>query len=234
VINVPTSRATELLLNQLRGGLIVSCQARQGTALHGPAHMSAMARAATDGGAVGIRAEGLDDVRAIRDAVQLPLIGLWKTDNPGVFITPTAEHAVAVAETGADIVATDATTRTRPDGKTVAATIDAIHRHGALAMADIATIDDALAAEQAGADLIGTTLSGYTNDSPAQPGPDLELVAALTKRVDAPVVAEGRVHTPTQARQALDAGAWTVVVGTAITAPTWITAQFADALNQCG
>lgn len=228
MINTPTSRT---LLDQLRGGLIVSCQAHRSTALHGPVHMSAMARAAMDGGAVGIRAEGIEDLQAIRATVRLPLIGLWKTDDPGVFITPTAEHALAVAKTGAEIVAADATTRPRPDQRSVAATIEAVHRQGALAMADVATVDDALAAEQAGADLVGTTLSGYTDDSPAQPGPDLELVAALSNRLSVPVVAEGRIHTPSEARQALDAGAWTVVVGTAITAPTWITAQFADAMG---
>jgi len=219
------------VLAGLRGGLVVSCQARPGNPMHGPAYMTAMARAATAGGAVGIRVEGCPDIRAIRAALGLPLIGLWKTDDEGVYITPTLKHACAVVDAGADIVATDGTRRPRPDGGTFADIVAAVHERGRLVMADCATLDDALDAEQSGADLVGTTLSGYTPDAAHRDGPDLALVAELAAKCAVPVVAEGRIHTPEQARQAREAGAWVVVVGTAITSPQWITTQFAHALG---
>jgi N-acylglucosamine-6-phosphate 2-epimerase len=219
------------VLASLRGGLVVSCQARPGNPMHGPEHMTAMARAATAGGAVGIRVEGYPDVRAIRAALALPLIGLWKTDDQGVYITPTVKHACAVVDAGADIVATDGTRRPRPDGATFGDIVTAVHERGRLVLADCATLADALDAEQAGADLVGTTLSGYTPDTARRDGPDLTLVAELAAKSSVPVVAEGRIHTPEQARQAREAGAWAVVVGTAITSPQWITTQFAHALG---
>ncbi|MBP0457638.1 N-acetylmannosamine-6-phosphate 2-epimerase [Streptomyces montanisoli] len=227
----PAPASSDSRLLGLRGGLVVSCQARAGLPLHGPHHMTAMARAAVDGGAVGIRAEGTDDVRAIRTAVELPVIGLWKTDDPGVFITPTPAHAIAVAEAGADIVAADATARPRPDGGDFAGTVAAVHRLGRLVMADVATVEEGLAAQEAGADMVSTTLSGYTDGGTPPLDPDIGLVARLAGRLTVPVFAEGRIHSPAQARAALDAGAWAVVVGTAITAPQWITAQFAGALS---
>lgn len=214
------------ITQKLRGQLIVSCQAPPGDPLHGPASMTAMALAAQSGDAAGIRAEGLADVRAIREAVDLPLIGLWKVGGSGVYITPTPRHAAAVARSGADIVAFDATQRPRPDGSQPAETVTAIRSAGRLAMADVANLPDALAAEEAGAELVSTTLSGYVGDGPAPTRPDLTLVETLARRVTVPVVAEGRIGTPEQARAALDAGAFAVVVGTAITAPGAITARF--------
>ena len=217
-------------LDRLRGRLVVSCQAPPGDPLHGPDHMAAMARAAAAGGAAGIRANGLADVRAVRSAVDVPLIGLWKDGTSGVYITPTARHAVAVADAGADIVAIDATARPRPDGSRFTGAVEAAHAEGALVMADIATLDEGLAAESAGADLVSTALSGYTGPGEPPPGPDLALVAALADRLTVPVVAEGRVHTPDEAARALDSGAWSVVVGTAITAPGWITSRYVRAM----
>ncbi|GAA3724286.1 N-acylglucosamine-6-phosphate 2-epimerase [Spinactinospora alkalitolerans] len=219
------------ILDALRGGLVVSCQAPPGDPLHGPRFMTAMALAAANGGAVGIRAEGIDDLRAIRAEVELPLIGLWKVGREGVYITPTPEHAAAVAATGADIVAVDATRRPRPGGHALEEVIGAVHASGRLAMADVADLDDALASLDAGADVVSTTLSGYVGGAPRPDGPDLGLVARIADRVSAPVFAEGRVSTPDQARRALDAGAFAVVVGTAITAPGAITTAFARALR---
>lgn len=225
----PAERGDELL-EGLRGGLIVSCQAPPHDPLHGPEHMSAMARSVARGDIAGIRAEGVEDLRAIRAAVDLPLIGLWKDGAQGVYITPTAQHAEAVVETDAEIVAVDATERPRPDGKDLAETIALVHRRGRLLMADVSTEAEGLAAVQLGADLVSTTLSGYTEHSPPGPQPDVELVAALAAKLDVPVVAEGRLHTPELARAAMDAGAWAVVVGSAITAPISITERFLDAL----
>ncbi len=219
------------ILQRLRGGMIVSCQALEDEPLHGAEIMARMALAARQGGAAGIRANGPADIRAIRAAVPLPLIGLFKDGTEGVYITPTLAHARKVAEAGADIVALDATQRPRPNGERMAEIIAAVHeRHGKLVLADVSTLEEGLLAEAAGADMVSTTLSGYTPYSPQMEGPDLELVRELSPRLRVPVIAEGRIHTPEQARAALEAGALAVVVGGAITRPQLITARFVSAL----
>jgi N-acylglucosamine-6-phosphate 2-epimerase len=217
------------LLYQLRGGLIVSCQAETGEPLHGPEHMAAMAVAAVQGGAAGIRANTPGDIAAIRQAVSLPIIGIYKRDIPGytVRITPTLIAALRVAEAGADLIAIDATFRPHPDNLSLNERIRLIHDQTCSpVMADISTLDEALAAQQAGADLVSTTLSGYTEASPTQELPDFELLENLVTTLNIPVVAEGHISTPEQAAQALTLGAFAVVVGSAITRPQWITAQF--------
>ncbi len=217
---------------RLRGGLIVSCQALPHEPLHGAEIMARMAVAAWQGGAVGIRANTPADIRAIRERVPLPLIGLYKAGDADVYITPTLEHARAVLEAGADIVALDATGRPRPDGRSLAEVIAALHgKYGAPVMADVSTLEEGMTAADLGADLVSTTLSGYTPYSPQQAGPDLALVAALAARLSVPVIAEGRIATPAQARAALEAGAFAVVVGAAITRPQWITTQFVAAMG---
>ena len=218
-------------LQQVDGGLIVSCQPYPDDPLRGPQLMAAMAESVASAGAVGIRANGLQDVQAIREQLDLPLIGLWKDGTDDVFITPTVQHASAIACAGADIVAVDGTQRSRPDSHTLSDNVATVHAEGRALMADVATVTDGVLAEQSGADVVSTTLSGYTRASPHQEGPDLELVAALASRLTLPVIAEGRIHTPAQASQALDAGAWAVVVGTAITAPGWIAAQFIESMQ---
>ncbi|MEU6739857.1 N-acetylmannosamine-6-phosphate 2-epimerase [Streptosporangium sandarakinum] len=219
-------------LAALRGRLVVSCQAYPGEPLRDPDTMCRVALAVAAGGAAGIRAQGLEDLRRIRAALDLPLIGLWKDGDGEVFITPTLDHAVAVAETGADIVALDATRRPRPDGRTLAETVRAVHeRTGRLVMADVSTYEEGVAAAEAGADVVGTTLAGYTPYSRTGPGPDLDLVARLSRDLPVPVIAEGRVHTVDQAAEAVRAGAHAVVVGTAITHPTSITRWFEAAVS---
>ena len=225
-------------LARLRGGLIVSCQALPDEPLFGAVIMARLALAAREGGAVGIRANTPPDIAAIKAGVPgLPLIGLWKVTLPGfedVYITPRLEDAQAVADAGADIIALDATDRPHPEGRTSGDLIRAVKAAtGRLVMADISTEAEALAAEEAGADVISTTLSGYTPYSPQQEGPDLDLVARLAKslRRSVPFVAEGRISTPHEARAALDAGAFAVVVGGAITRPQQITRRFARALH---
>lgn len=222
------------LVHALRGGLVVSCQAYPGEPLRHPETIAQLAESAVRGGAVAVRVQGVADVAAVVGRVDVPCIGLWKHGHDGVFITPTLRHARAVRDAGADVVALDGTRRPRPDGLTLAATVTALHQErGATVMADCGSLDDALAAADAGADLIGTTLAGYTADRPRTDGPDLELVAAIVAALpEVPVIAEGRVHTPDQARAALDAGAHAVVVGTAITHPTTITGWFVDALRR--
>lgn len=222
------------LLERLRGGLIVSCQALPDEPLFGAAIMARLARAARAGGAVGIRANTPPDVAAIRAAVpDLPLIGLFKVVVTGfeeVYITPRLEDARAVAEAGADIIALDATDRPHPEGG-AADLIRAVKTGtGKLVMADISIEAEAFVAEAAGADIVSTTLSGYTPYSPRIDGPDLELVRRLAGRLSVPLVAEGRIATPEEARAARDAGAFAVVVGGAITRPQQITERFAGAL----
>lgn len=223
------------LLEKLKGGLIVSCQARPDDPLFGSQFMAAFAKSAELGGAVGIRANTPEDIRAIRSAVSLPIIGIYKITSPEseVYITPSSTAAQQVAEAGAEIIAIDATPRSRASSETVTEIINNIHKKlNKLVMADIATLEEGIAAEQAGADMVSTTLSGYTPYSPQQLGPDLELVSQLVKRVKVPVVAEGRIHTPEEARAAFQRGAYAVVIGGAITRPQLITARFVNAIKR--
>jgi N-acetylmannosamine-6-phosphate 2-epimerase / N-acetylmannosamine kinase len=189
----------------------------------------AMAMACLDGGAVGLRIESVRHVAAVRQATDVPVIGLTKRDlaDCPVRITPLAVDATALAEAGADIVAFDATRRVRPEP--VAALIGAIHAKGALAMADCAELEDGIAALAAGADLVGSTLSGYTG-GPEPEAPDFELVASLRRHTPF-VIAEGRIRSPEQAAAAVRAGAHAVVVGSAITRPEHVTAWFAGAIG---
>lgn len=220
------------VIEVIRGRLIVSCQAYPGEPMRHPDTMTRVAESVVRGGAVAVRAQGLEDLRAMRSVLTVPLIGLWKDGTDGVFITPSVEHAIAVTHTGAEVVAIDGTRRPRPDGSSFADACAAVHELGALVMADCATLDDGLAAAAAGADLVGTTLSGYTEDTIRTAGPDLALVRALAAALEIPVIAEGRIHTPRDAAAALNAGAHAVVVGTAITHPSTITSWFAAALVQ--
>jgi N-acylglucosamine-6-phosphate 2-epimerase len=225
---------TAAFVNQVRGGLIVSCQALPDEPLYGAEIMARMALAATLGGARAIRANTPVDIADIRNAVDLPIIGLYKDDIPGypVYITPTLDHARQVAEAGADIIAIDATARPRPEPGSLADFIAAIHdQTGCPVLADISTLAEGLAAAAAGADLVSTTMSGYTAYSPQQADPDLALVQELAAAVAIPVLAEGRYRLPEQVRQAIAAGALAVVVGGAITRPQEITRWFVAALS---
>lgn len=216
-------------LQRLQGGIVVSCQAREDNPLHGPVFMAAMAAAAVAGGAVGIRADGVADISAIRAAIgpDIPIMGISKRKLPdgGLFITPTVASAREIIDAGANLVALEATTRPRPGGETLAQVVEGIHAAGALAMADCATLDDARSAVAAGVDAVGSTMSGYVG-GPKLDGPDFELIERMATELPVPVFAEGRVWTREDARRALDLGATFVVVGTAITNPQAITARF--------
>jgi N-acylglucosamine-6-phosphate 2-epimerase len=217
-------------LEQLRGGLVVSCQARADNPLHGPVFMAAMAAAAMQGGAAGIRADGVADITAIRARVgaDVPVMGIFKTKMPdgSLFITASSDDALHVIGAGANLVALDGTPRTRPGGESLAEVVAAIHAAGGAALADVGTEDHAAYAIECGVDAVGTTLSGYTVDSVKQEGPDFALLERLVKSFRVPVFAEGRVWTREEARRALDLGAAFVVVGTAITNPMAITERF--------
>lgn len=222
------------VLQRLRGGLIVSCQAYPGEPMLDPRTMTQVAQAAVAGGAVGIRAKGLADLRAMRAVLDVPLIGLVKIGDEGVYITPTLLDAKAVAATGAEIVAVDGTRRDRPDGLTLEATVTGLRDTSpeVLVMADCGSLADAEVAIAAGCDVLGTTLAGYSGERPRTNGPDWELVDQMIAVADRPVFVEGRIHRPDQAAEAVRRGAWAVVVGTAITHPTTLTRWFDEAVRR--
>jgi N-acylglucosamine-6-phosphate 2-epimerase len=213
------------ILNRLRGGLIISCQAPADSPMHQPSVIAAMAQAAVNQGSVGIRLDTPAHVAAVcaqfaKTQTSTPIIGLWKQQIPGfeVYITPQFCHAEAIAQAGADIIAIDATVRQRPNGETVEGLIQQIHdKLGKLVMADVDTLAGAISAAQAGADMIGTTLYGYTAETQHLKPPGFELLQQLAAQLEAFIVCEGGIASAAMARQAIDLGADAVVVGTAIT-----------------
>ncbi len=221
------------LIERLRQGCVVSCQALPDEPLFGAHHMAAMARAAEAGGAVAIRANTPVDVRAIKESCSLPVIGLYKKEYPGsdVYITPTIQEAREIAEAGADVIAIDATSRPRPDGAPLAAYVARIRAElpDVLILADVSTFEEGVQAMELGVELVSTTMSGYTPYSPKLEGPDVELVARLAALKRTPVLAEGRIWTVEDCAACLEAGAHAVVVGTAITRPQEITKRFVAA-----
>ncbi len=221
------------LLDKIKNGLIVSCQAEDHEPLGKPEILAAMAKSAVLGGAVGIRACYPKNIQFIINTVTVPVIGIVKKQyfDSQVFITPTIADALAVAETKPEIIALDATDRIRPNGESLSDIVTELRlKSSSLLMADIAVFDDAGKALDLGFDIIGTTLSGYTNvKKTVEPyEPDFELIEKLVKVYGSqiPIIAEGRIWTPEQARKALDLGVHAVVVGSAITRPTLITERF--------
>lgn len=208
------------IISTLHRGLIVSCQAPVESPLHDPIVITAMARAAVNQGAVGIRLDTPAHVAAVRAHLSVPIIGLWKQQIPDfdVYITPQFHHAQAIAEAGADIIAIDATLRDRPGGETLESLIHRIHTElGKLVMADVDTLESGIAAATVGADLVGTTLYGYTAVTSHLKPPGFDLLNQLVTSLTVPIICEGGIAAPEMARQAIDAGAYAVVVGTAIT-----------------
>lgn len=206
-------------LQLLKQGLIVSCQAPVGSPMHQPSVIAAMAQASVNQGAVGVRIESPDHVKAVRQQVAQPMIGLWKQQIPGfdVYITPQFHHAQAIAQAGADIIAIDATLRPRPNGETLESLINQIHTQlQKPVMADVDTVENAIAAVQAGADLVGTTLYGYTHETKHLKPPGFNLLTQLVA-LDTFIICEGGIASIEMARQAIALGADAVVVGTAIT-----------------
>lgn len=221
------------LLERLRGGLIVSVQARTGSALDDPHVLAAMAQAAQENGAAGVRIQGVRNLQAVRKRVSIPIAGIVKREYEGFepYITPTIREVREVLDCGAEIVAFDATGRPHPQGHEVAELVAEIHRAGALAMADCALADDAVCAKAAGADIIATTLCGYTKETRGTELPALDLVRAFAQ-LGCFVVCEGGIHVPRAGAAALDAGADAIVVGTAITNTEWLVREYASALGQ--
>ncbi|MET3574971.1 N-acetylmannosamine-6-phosphate 2-epimerase [Bhargavaea ullalensis] len=221
------------VLDKIRRSLVVSCQALEDEPLHDSYIMGKMALAAKMGGAAGIRANTVNDIRAIKQEVDLPIIAIIKKDYPDspVFITPTLEEVRALHEEGADIIAFDATDRVRPGGKEFSEFFREVKAAfpGQLFMADTSTADEAVMAAEAGVDIVATTLAGYTPYS--EGAVPLDVLREVVERVSVPVIAEGNLDTPEKAAQALSIGAHAVVVGSAITRPQLITKKFADAIG---
>ncbi|MBC1473561.1 N-acetylmannosamine-6-phosphate 2-epimerase [Listeria grandensis] len=225
-------------VEKMRGGLIVSCQALEDEPLHSSFIMSKMALAAKIGGAVGIRANSAADIQAIQAEVDLPIIGIYKKNygNCPVFITPTIAEVDEIVATGAEIVAMDATRRIRPDGCLITQLFPEIKKKypDQLFMADVATVEEAIVAEQLGFDFIAPTLFGYTEDTLGKKiaDDDFAVLREMIRVVNtAQIIAEGNVSTPEIAKRIQAMNLFAIVVGGAITRPQQITERFVSALR---
>jgi N-acylglucosamine-6-phosphate 2-epimerase len=219
------------VIELLRGGIIVSCQAVPDDPTYGPAFMVAFALAAQRGGAVGIRANGPDDVAAIKAATTLPVIGIWKRpcpDGQGIIITPSLDDAIRLKDAGADIIAGEVSDRPRPGGIDAATLIKSIDREVGLPfMADCGTLAEALMSQEMGAAIAATTRAHPSNLGLYEP--DLDLLRAMTRTLHIPVIAEGRFWNPDDVREAFASGAHAVVIGSAVTRPWLITERYVAA-----
>lgn len=221
------------VLDKLRGGLIVSVQAWPGSAIDDPYVLAALALAAERNGAAGVRIQGVANLEAVRKRVGILMIGIIKREYEGFepYITPTLREVREVLDAGADIVAFDATARPRPGGVAAAELVEAIHERGALAMADCADEADGVAAQAMGADIVATTLCGYTKETRGRELPALDVVRGFAE-LDAFVICEGGIHSPRAGKAALEAGADAIVVGTAITNVDWLVGSYIAELGK--
>lgn len=229
-------RNKEEIMEAIRGEVIVSCQALPEEPLHSPFIMGRMALAAYLGGAKGIRANSVVDIREIRTTVDLPIIGIIKKvyGENEVFITPTMKEIDELMEEGVDIIALDATERMRPDGLTITELFPVIREKypDQLFMADCSTFAEAKEASRLGFDFVGTTLSGYTSYTRDRQLPDLDLIKEILEKIETPLIAEGGISTPQELKAVIDSGVFSAVVGSAITRPMEITKKFIDAVKK--
>lgn len=224
-------------IKNLKGKLIVSCQALPDEPLHSSFIMGRMAKAALQGGAVGIRANTPEDIQEIQTQVDLPVIGIIKRnyEDSAVYITPTLREVEELMAVHPDIIALDATCQTRPNGMTLDEFFHILKEKypDQLWMADCSTVEEALHADALGFDFIGTTLVGYTAESKGMriEEDDFKILRQILEKAVHPVIAEGNINTPEKARRVIDLGAFSVVVGSIITRPQVITKNFVQALE---
>lgn len=224
-------------VENLKGKLIVSCQALPHEPLHSSFIMGRMALAAKEGGAFGIRANTKEDIKEIQSTVNLPIIGIVKRDytDSKVYITPTMKEIEELMEVRPEIIAVDATGDLRPDGVTLDQFFHQIKEKypHQLLMADCSTVEEALHADQLGFDFIGTTMVGYTQQSKGLriEDNDFQILREIIAQTRHRVIAEGNINTPEKAKRVIELGAFSVVVGSIITRPQLITKSFADALK---
>ncbi|MCW6663115.1 N-acetylmannosamine-6-phosphate 2-epimerase [Aerococcaceae bacterium NML190073] len=230
---------THPMIEQLKGKLVISCQALPGEPLYREEGgvMVLMAKAALEAGAVAIRAQGITDIKQIKAAFDVPIIGIIKRNYEGYdsYITTTMKEIDELVEVGSDIIALDATLRKRGDGSTINEFVQAIKEKypHQLLMADISTLEEGLNAAKLGFDLIGTTMNGYTPYTQDETeGPNFELMRQLVEQTGKPIVAEGKIHTPEDLAKAFEQGIYTAVVGGAITRPLEIAKRFIKAVPQ--
>lgn len=223
------------VFSQIKGKLVVSCQALPGEPLHSPYIMGRMAYAAYLGGAKGIRANGIEDIKEIKKLVDLPIIGIIKKVYEGsdVFITPTEKEIDLLYNEGVDIIAIDGTKRIRPDGKTISEVFPKIREKykDQIFMADCSTYEEGIEAYRLGFHCVGTTLNGYTKYTEGKTIPSLELIGRLVKDLDIPVIAEGGIWTTEDLKNVFNLGVHTAVIGSAITRPMEITRRFVNAIE---
>ena len=226
---------TEDRIKALKGQLIVSCQALPQEPLHSSFIMGRMARAAKEGGAAGIRANTKEDIKEIQEVTGLPIIGIVKRDYPdsAVYITPTMKEIDALAVTGVEIIALDATDRPRPNGLD----LDTLFKEARakypnqLFMADCSCYEDCKHAAEIGFDLVGTTLCGYTAKTKGTAIPNYDLLSRITTELNVPVIAEGGVWERGQLQKVFSYPVHAAVIGTAITRPRDITRRFVEAIS---
>lgn len=224
------------VLDYIKNGLIVSCQARKGWPMYGKEIMAAFADAAVQGGAVGIRATDPENIREIKNKVDVPIIGIYKQWIHGydVYITPTFSSAEEIISAGADIVALDGTKRKRPYNESLESIINQIKSKypNILIMADCDNLDSALYSKESGADILSTTLTGYTDETKNISHFDIETVSSFVNNINLPIIAEGRIYTSNDLIKAFEVGVHSAVIGSIITRPDFITSQFTKSLKE--
>lgn len=224
----------KLHTNKLKHSLIVSCQARAGEPFDAPVFIAEFAKSAELGGADAVRIDSPENVRAVKQVTNLPILGIDKRKiaDSDIFITPTKQNVLELIDAGADIIGLDGTNRKRPEGVSLEKLITLAHEHEKPVFADIATLEDAEYAIDCGADMIATTLSGYTNDTSNVNLPNFDLLQSMIDSSSTPVFLEGGVTTSEHVKHAIDLGAHGVVIGKSITMPHAITKMYKDALDK--